>query len=297
MWGAVPGAYRQSRKTKRRSGETGEVIPRAIQMYRWWFRYLQLALELENSSHYFIQRKRIPKTKHQKKGTEELIKWKVVVNRERYKEWDLDEVMTCSFDKWWKTHSDLFIESPTHAKEIRSAGEILNEEHFRYFQVDTRMTVKDTVQSIREMLQTTTGRRARKRTSKWIATGEIRDEKLHNCYNTLVMAVQGKSNEEILSSGLFRQSRGREINYIVNVGSGGTQSSNLKYHTRTKYERNKRTGELIRKSVSGKKLDQRGSKENLDRMRELVLPAKQLVLMTADGYFAKHPRNKQYLGK
>ena len=147
--------------------------------------------------------------------------------------------------------------------------------NFRYFQVDTRMTMKDTVQSIREMLQTTTSRRAEKRTSKWIPTSEIRDEKLHNCYNTLVMAVQGKSNEEILSSGLFRQSRGKEINYIVNVGSGGTDISFYR----------------------GRKKVERSAKENLDRMRELLLPAKQLILMTADGYFAKHPRNKHYLGK
>jgi len=52
-----------------------------------------------------------------------------------------------------------------------------------------------------------------------------------------------------------------------------------------------------RKGVSDKKFEKRGSKENLDRLRELLVPGRRLVLTVCDGYFAKHPRDKKYFGR
>ena len=43
--------YRDYRET--RSDVKGVITPRKIQMYRWWFRYLQLALELESFGFHF----------------------------------------------------------------------------------------------------------------------------------------------------------------------------------------------------------------------------------------------------
>ena len=90
------------------------------------------------------------------------------------------------------------------------------------------------------------------------------------------MWLQGKSTKDILSSGLFRISRGKEIQYVEDVGSGG---SSISFH---------------RGSIA----IPRGSKESLDKMRkEILAPGRRLVLIAADGYFAKHPRNKKYFGK
>ena len=98
-----------------------------------------------------------------------------------------------------------------------------------------------------------------------------------------------------MSSGLFRKSRGQEIKYEVDKSGGG---HNLKFHQESKFVRNKRTGELIRKGfVDEKKFKERGAKENIDKMKDLLYPGRRLVLIAADGYFATHPRNKKYFGK
>jgi len=96
------------------------------------------------------------------------------------------------------------------------------------------------------------------------------------------MWLLGKSTKDILSSGLFRISRGKEITYVEDVGSGGRSIS----FYRGSDKKNRSAFEA------------RGSKENLDKMRkEILAPGRRLVLIAADGYFAKHPRNKKYFGK
>ena len=263
--------YREYRET--RSDIKGVITPRKIQMYRWWFRYLQLALELEQLDFTFTEYRRIKGTKT-KKGYDKAHQHKVVVNRDRYKDWDLDEVLQSNFDKWWKRHTDLFVEMPTQIEEISDPRDLVPHDHFRYFKIDTRMTTASTIRSLREHLGRT--RRSSKWTSQWTPTGEYRQEKLFNTYNGLVMWLQGKSTKQILSSGLFRKSRGKEIQYVEDVGSGGRSVS------------------FYRGSIS----ETRGSKENLDKMRkEILAPGRRLVLIAADGYFAKHPRNKKYFGK
>jgi len=270
MWWDYPSfetpGYQQYRKTK--NIIKGIITPRKIQMYRWWFRYLQLALELETLDYTFTENRRIPATK-KKKGYDKEYRHKVIVKRDRYEEWDLDEVLTSNFDKWWKRHWDLFAETPTHTKEIRKPEDVVLEEHYRYFRVDTRMTTTDTISSLRQHLET--NRRRSKWISRWVPTGEIRQEKLLNCYNTLVMSLEGKTTKKILSSGLFRKSRGNEVRYSEYKGAGGK----------------------TRKTI----LDvRRSSKENSDRMKELLKPARRLVLIASEGYFAKHPRDRAYFG-
>ena len=73
--------------TKKQGGET---IERNIQWYRMWFTFLKLALELEQ--------KKTP-------SNGKLLK----VNRAGYKQWDLDAILTTSFDAWWKQHRYLFV--------------------------------------------------------------------------------------------------------------------------------------------------------------------------------------------
>jgi hypothetical protein len=294
MWSEYPEietpTYREYRKTK--STIRGITTPRKIQMYRFWWRFLQLSLELESLDFTFTEYRRIP-AKGKKKGYDKPFKHKVIVNRDRYKDWDLDEVLTSNFDRWWKGHSDLFVEASTQTTEIMKGADVVPSDHFRYFRIDTRTTTANSIRSIREQLDSS--RRSSKWSSKWVPTGEVRQEKLFNSYNALVMWLEGETTKQILTSDLFRISRGKEIKYEVDKSGGG---HNLKYHQKSKFVRNKRTGELIRKGfVDEKKFEERSAKKNMDKMKDLLGPGRRLVLIAADGFFAKHPRNKKYFGK
>ena len=255
-----------------RSGRKVEVpIPRAIQLYRWWFRYLQLALELESLGYVFAERLKVPvKKKGGRKGYRyKEVREKIQVNRSRYDGWDLDEVLTSSFDKWWSKHQDLFIERPTHATEITTPKEMIDEEYFRYFRVDTRMGVNDSIRSLRNLLPQSHSQRVKKRTAQWSVTGTMRQETIFNCYNALVMWLQGGDNESILKSGMFRASRGKKIEWLEDIGRGDVRKKKEDYVARP-------------------------SAQNLNRMRDLLIPGRRLVLTVSDGYFSKHPRNKVY---
>ena len=80
--------YSHFDKYARKQG--GETIERNIQWYRMWFTYLKLALELEQ--------KKIP-------VNNKLLR----VNKTAYKQWDLNTILTTTFDKWWKLHRHLFV--------------------------------------------------------------------------------------------------------------------------------------------------------------------------------------------
>ena len=137
-----------NRTSSRINANTGRTLDKGIQLYRLWFRYLKLALELEEMKvslvikNEFLERgafrhdKRVQnvpeevkvrirrqfaerKLKEDLKGSEHTggeleAVWrlkhieKVKVKRSAYKGWDLDQVLTDSFDNWWKTHSYLF---------------------------------------------------------------------------------------------------------------------------------------------------------------------------------------------
>ena len=269
--------YRVFRET--RSNIKGVITPRKIQMYRWWFRYLQLSLELDKLDYTFTENRRIKGT-DKKKGYDKEYRHKVVVNRDRYEGWDLDEVLTSNFDKWWRGHSHLFVETPTKTTEILKPENMMLEDYYRYFRIDSRMSNTDTIQSMRQHLKS--NRRRSRRSSEWTPLGEIRQEKLFNIYNTMIMWLQGMSTKEILTSGLFRTSRGREVRYEEDVGSGGRSISFYRGGGK------KNRGQF----------EKRSSKVNLDRMRKNLLePGRRLVLIVCDGYFSKHPRGKRYFGK
>ena len=261
------------------SGRSGRIsktqvpISRPIQNYRWWFRYLKLALELEELEYTFVERKKVLIKKKGKSGYEyREVKEKVVVNRKRYVGWDLDDVLSLSFDKWWSTHQDLFIERPNQATEITTVDDVVFDDHTRYFSVDTRMGVNASLSSIREMLSGTHSKRIQKRTAQWIITGTMRQEKLFNCYNCLVMWLQGGDNESILKSGMFRSSRGSKVEWLEDTSRG----------------------DIRKDREGGQSYVWRPSAQNLNKMRDMLIPARRLVLTVSDGYFCKHPKDKEY---
>ncbi len=242
--------FRYTRRTKK-----DETLPRSIQLYRYWFLYLKLALELESHGYCFreYQRVQIKKKKGDVAGKRTILKEipePVIVNKKRYEEWDLDSVREDSFDKWWKSHSSLFVEDPT--EEIFKNSQITDTVHHRYFKIDTRKPITDTMNELKHHLSKHMKRRRVVSDSQWNIKGEFREEALFNRYNALIMNIEGMKSPDILKSRLFRKTRGMKI----------TRSSN--------------------------------SQENSQKMRDLLNPAKRLVLTVADGYFMKHPNKKIY---
>jgi len=260
------GSGREGRKLK-------TPISRPIQLYRYWFRYLQLACQLEELDYTFIERVKTPTKKKGKKGYQyKEVKEKVVVNRARYEGWDLEELLVSNFDKWWSVHKHLFVETPTHVEEVLTPEDMVIESNLRYFKVDSRMSINDTVRSFRGLLEGSHAKKVKMRTAQWSVTGNLRQEKLFNCYNCLVMWLQGASNESILKSNMFRSSRGAKVEWLVDKSWGDNRRS----------DDQKDLGEW------------RPSAMNLNKMRDMLIPARRLVLTVADGYFAKHPKDKTY---
>ena len=77
-------------------------------------------------------------------------RWKVKVQRGKYKGWDLDKVLTQSFDNWWNPHSHLFENKKTI--EIKSPEKWIKKPYYRYLRVDTRKRYSDTRTEIDDLL-------------------------------------------------------------------------------------------------------------------------------------------------
>ena len=114
------------RKPELKVRETGLFIDKPIQVYRCWFEYLKLCLEMEDLG---LSLEMMERVKYDKKkvvgyskyktegGTgitrfrsleEKTRRWKVKVYSNKYEGWDLDKVLTQSFDNWWEPHRHLF---------------------------------------------------------------------------------------------------------------------------------------------------------------------------------------------
>ncbi|MDA8942321.1 hypothetical protein N9I04_00115 [Alphaproteobacteria bacterium] len=126
-----------NRTSARINPNTGRTLAKGIQLYRLWFNYLKLALELEEMNvslvvkNEFLDRanRNVPKSvmdknakqfeekklqgklkKSEHTGGEYEATWrlkvieKVKVKKSEYKGWDLDRVLTESFNEWWFGH-------------------------------------------------------------------------------------------------------------------------------------------------------------------------------------------------
>ena len=203
--------------------ETGLFIDKPIQVYRCWFEYLKLCLELEDLglSLEMMERVKFDKkigegyTKYKVKELknvytrlktleEKTRKWKVKVNRKKYDGWELDKVLTQSFDNWWKPHRHLFENKKTI--EIKSPDKWVKKPHFRYIRVDTRKRLEDTRKEIDEILGDLKGEKKdelKTSTSRFNVIGKPRVDTLTVNRNVMIrfknweMNNKGKSRKQI----------------------------------------------------------------------------------------------------
>ncbi len=212
----------QNRPSARVNKETGRTLDRGIQLYRLWFNFLKLALELEElkvslvtknpttiknhaNVHEPIPQKILDKSRFKEGGSygDSGIRGifrcrrvqKVKVKRSKYKGWDLDEVLTQPFDKWWKTHSHLF--EGYYPSIIKSKDEWIEDPNFVYVRIDKTSQWTDVRNFMSDELSKqikTDGRPRYKLSGK-----NPRVNVLQNNFNAIVLLIKGMSPKEICS--------------------------------------------------------------------------------------------------
>jgi hypothetical protein len=135
--------------------------------------------------------------------------------------------------------------------------------HYRYFRLDSRKSITNTINEIKDHLSEDKTRRS-KSTTRYEITGEGRQETLLNNYNALVLRLKGYTNPEILAmTHLSRQSRGKKV--VKQTQSKIYKNTVVKHH-----------------------------QLNSQKMNNMTKSARRLVLTVADGHFMKNPRKKEY---
>ena len=201
-----------------------EVLEKTIHAYRMWFRFLKLGLELEEQDATLIMKhKRATwdrtnlKQKDWVRVIEKEIVKKIKVKRSKYKGWDLDEVLTKSFDDWWQTHSHLF--SDEICKELSAKYEhydwgrdrISSDRRHLTLQIDTSLKLTDILNTIRSLVKDK--RKENKglvfaKQRKYSVSGSVHQDALLTKYNALVLKIENNlSNQQILEhkDGYIRQ--------------------------------------------------------------------------------------------
>ena len=265
----------------------GQVLEKPIQIYRMWYRFLQLALELEKQKvHIITKQERVPLKKpkkdewgHLRKSVVRPIKHKVKVNRKKYSKWNLDIVPTTSFDDWWKgkgttAHRDLFY-ADTGAVLLKNKDEWIEDNNYQYLRIDKRTRMNDVVRDIRMIFASSD--RNPETISDFPINGMPNISTLVNRYNALVLKISTTdSDEKIFTSGIFRSTQ---------IGMKGTIEG-------------EDTGDAIDKDagIREKKISEYAIADKSwgRTMRDLILPAKVTLLSVCDGYFISNP-NKDYL--
>ena len=206
--------------------ETGFFIDRPIQVYRCWFEYLKLCLEMEDlglslemmERVKFDKRKVVGFSRYTTEGETGITRfrkyaeksriWKVKVKRYKYEGWDLDKVLTQSFDNWWNPHRHLFENKKTI--EIKSPEKWVRKPYYRYIRVDTRKRFGDSLSEFIEILNDSKGEKKKvlkTSTSQFTVIGKPRVDTLTVNRNIMIRF----KNWELDNMGKSRKQIGDEI--------------------------------------------------------------------------------------
>jgi hypothetical protein len=251
----------------------GKTLDKPIQVYRMWYRFLQLGLELEDKNVKIVVRMQSVKLKKPKKDAWGKLRHsemrpvmaKVKVNRKKYDGWDLDFVRKVSFDDWWKgnkkkevsAHKQLFYPDAS-VSMMKNKSEWKTNPYYSHFQIDNRRRVNDIVADFRRELMEQP--RNISSTLDFQITGNPNINTLINRFNALILQLTTTlRDKEMLASKYFRPTQ-TGMGEVDRAGEGAYTYS--------------------------------GSEGRA--MRDLMLPAKKTLLSVCDGYFVSNA-NKDYL--
>jgi len=227
-----------------RSGkETGGISQSGIQIYRHWFQFLKLALELEDLGvTNLVTRQGFWTTRTDISGSvggagsvgyhlKDTIPLKI--RKEKYGGWDLDKVLSDPFNKWWKSHSYLFEGYPTTFLDPKDNLD----PDFLYVRIDRTSKLEDVRDFVtREVQSKITGK------PRFAVTGYPRPDVLQNRYNALVMSMKDIPNSEICYGDKIYLRATDKRNRDMTKGMEG----------RLKVSENKKKGKLLYSSTVSK---------------------------------------------
>ena len=176
-------------------------------VYYLWFMFLKLLLEMEKNGMEFFKGKSL---KGLKIGKD------IKIDKEFYKEWDLESVRSDPFWKWWKKHKSLF-ENPKivevdHLKEWKNKSE----SHFRYLRIDTRKRYSNIMRDVRNSLDDLKKNKGvLSEKFKYSINGNIRYDNDILRYNIMVRTLNG---EDLID--IFQEERKR-LKKIERSDKGG----------------------------------------------------------------------------
>ena len=152
-------------------------------IYFLWFLSLKLILEMEEL------------------GLGNRVIGKFKIDKEFYKDWDLEEVLNFTFYKWWKTHRELF-ETPSTV-DIDNLKGWTPKPHFRFLRVDTRNNYTKIKKGVLEGIDDLIGQKVDK-VSQYPVTGKPQYDNEILKYNIMVRKINNESNVRI-----FEKEKGR----------------------------------------------------------------------------------------
>ncbi len=116
------------------------------------------------------------------------------VKKSAYKGWDLDQVLTDTFDNWWKTHSHLF--EGYAPSFLKSKDEWIDSDDFIYIRIDKTSQRRD----IQAFLNEEISPRLKGKSKKLFKVDgkSPRVNVIQNNYNALVLTLEGWSAKEIV---------------------------------------------------------------------------------------------------
>jgi len=196
-----------------------EVIQKTIHAYHYWFLFLKLGLELELQNATMIM-KFEQKHREIKFKSKPAVYQKIKVLRSKYKGWDLDQVLTQSFNVWWKSHRQLFSEQICDVLDEEDT--ISNNDRHLTLQIDTSMKLTDIMNTVNKNIKEK--RKANKgivfkKQRKYSVSGSIHKDAILNKYNALILKLQNNlSNKEIMThtDGYIRSEYSIVSNYSGN---------------------------------------------------------------------------------
>ena len=215
--------------------KNNEVLEKTIHAYKMYFLFLKLGLELEEQNATLIMKQdryeivnRYYPSQHSVKIADRVTK-KIKVKRSKFKGWDLDEVLTKSFDEWWKTHSHLFSEEL--CKVLEENDTISADKKHITLQIDTTLKLTDIIKVVTSIIKDR--RKSNKneiltKKKTFSITGNIHKDALLSKYNALLLRLEDNlSNQEILphKHGYIR------FNYSTTFNKNGNEDFTKPMHS------------------------------------------------------------------